>query len=111
VVIFESPREKSDVLVKRVIALPGEWIEIKYGQVYVDDVLLEEPYIDSTNSDYPRTQVPENSYFVMGDNREHSSDSRSWGMLPRENIIGKAWLCYWPLSDWHLLPEYSNTAD
>ena len=111
VIIFESPREQSDVLVKRVIALPGEWIEIKDGQVYVDDVQLEEPYIDSTNRDYPRTQVPENSYFVMGDNREHSSDSRSWGMLPRENIIGKAWLCYWPLSDWHLLPEYSNTAD
>lgn len=116
VIIFHSPQEPDRNLIKRVIALPGEWVEIKDGKVYITDTdgdtfPLDEPYIVGTNDPYPRTQVPEGCYFVLGDNRNHSSDSRKWGMLPRENIIGEAWLCYWPLGDWHLLPSYSYAED
>jgi signal peptidase I len=107
VITFEHPYERHR-LIKRVIALPGEWVEVTRDHVYINDEPLEEPYTQGKNHPtYRRTQVPENSYFVMGDNRSHSTDSRSWGMLPRENITGKAWLIYWPLSDWHVISGYS----
>lgn len=113
VIIFHSPQDPSRTLIKRVIALPGEEVEIKDGQVYITDInddtfSLDEPYIkEEPNYTYGPRVVPEDEYFVLGDNRNHSTDSRSWGMLPRENIIGKAWLCYWPPSDWHFIPGYS----
>lgn len=113
VIIFHSPQDPSRTLIKRVIALPGEEVEIKDGQVYITDInddtsILDEPYInEEPNYTYGPRVVPEDEYFVLGDNRNHSTDSRSWGMLPRENIIGKAWLCYWPPSDWHFIPGYS----
>jgi signal peptidase I len=112
VIIFHHPQEPSRILVKRVIALPGEWVEIRDGRVYINDEPLVEPYVaDQANDFYHRTQVPDNCYFALGDNRNHSTDSRSWGVLPRENIIGKVWLRYWPLSDWHIIPSYSYTQD
>lgn len=113
VIIFDSPQDPSRTLIKRVIALPGEEVEIKDGQVYITDInddtfSLDEDYIkEEPNYTYGPRVVPEDEYFVLGDNRNHSTDSRSWGMLPRENIIGKAWLCYWPPSDWHFIPGYS----
>jgi len=103
VIIFHSPSDPGRTLIKRVIGLPGEWVEIKEGTVYIDDEPLDEPYIQGDNKAYPRVQVPEGNYFVMGDNRNNSTDSRRWGMLSREFIIGRAWLCYWPLSAWHLI--------
>jgi len=116
VIIFQSPQDTSKNLIKRVVALPGEWVEIKGGKVYITDTndntfALDEPYITEYNQPYPRTKVPEDCFFVLGDNRNHSNDSRKWGMLPRGNIIGSAWLCYWPLSDWHVLPSYSYAQD
>jgi len=111
VITFEHPIEHHR-LIKRVIALPGEWVEVTSDYVYINDKPLEEPYTNGRNYPiYPRTQVPENNYFVMGDNRNHSTDSREWGMLPRENITGRAWLVYWPLSDWHLISGYSYDQD
>ncbi len=111
VITFEHPIEHHR-LIKRVIALPGEWVEVTSDYVYINDKPLEEPYTKGRNYPiYPRTQVPENSYFVMGDNRNHSTDSREWGVLPRENITGRAWLVYWPLSDWHLISGYSYDQD
>lgn len=107
VIIFHSPSDPERTLIKRVIGLPGEWVEIKDGTVYIDDQPLDEPYIQGNNKDYPRVLVPEDSYFVMGDNRNNSTDSRSWGMLSGEFIIGRAWLCYWPLSAWHLIEGYA----
>ena len=114
VIIFHSPQDPSRTLIKRVIALPREWVEIKDGQVYITDInddtfpLDESSYInEEPNYTYGPRVVPEDEYFVLGDNRNHSTDSHIWGMLPRENIIGKAWLCYWPPSDWHFIPGYS----
>lgn len=107
VVIFTHPIDPERTLVKRVIGLPGEWIEIKNSIVYVNGSPLDEPYVKGATSAFSRMQIPDNYCFVMGDNRQASSDSRSWGPLPEENIIGRAWLLYWPLEDWHLIESYS----
>lgn len=117
VIIFDSPQDHSRTLIKRVIALPGEVIEIKDGTVYITDVnddtfSLDEPYInEDPQYTYGPQAVPEDEYFVLGDNRNHSTDSHIWGTLPDENVIGRAWLIYWPLSNWQLLSGYSNSQD
>jgi signal peptidase I len=117
VIIFDSPQDQSRTLIKRVIALPGEVVEIKDGTVYITDVngdttSLVEPYInEDPHYNYGPQAVPEGEYFVLGDNRNHSTDSHIWGTLPDENVIGRAWLIYWPLSDWQLISGYSNSQD
>lgn len=112
VIVFHSPQNGDRDLIKRVIATPGETVEVREGKVYVDDEPLEEPYIlEEPSYTFPRTEVPEACYFVLGDNRNHSSDSHVGWMLPRENIIGKAWLCYWPPSMWQPIPGYSYAQD
>lgn len=112
VVTFQYPLDPERYLIKRVIGLPGEWVEVTRDHVYINGSPLEEPYIQGFNSPtYPRTLVGKGSYFVMGDNRNRSTDSRVWGMLPRENITGRAWLVYWPLGDWHLIRGYSYETD
>jgi len=108
VIVFRSLENPDRDLIKRVIALPGETVEINEGKVYIDGAPLEEDYIlEEPQYTYPSRQVPPDLYFVLGDNRNSSSDSHVWGMLPGEYIIGKAWLCYWPLSEWQLIPNYS----
>jgi len=117
VIIFDHPEDPSRTLIKRVIALPGEEVEIKDGKVYITDInndtfLLDEPYIkDEPNYTYGPRVVAEDEYFVLGDNRNHSTDSHSWGMLPGDNVIGKAWLRYWPLSEWQLISGYPYSQD
>ncbi len=112
VIIFPSTNNPDENLIKRVIALPGETVEIKDGTVYIYDEPLEEPYIaELPDSDYPSIEVPEREYFFMGDNRNNSNDSRTWGTISGESIIGKVWLCYWPLSDWHLITSYSYAQE
>jgi len=117
VIIFDSPQDQSRTLIKRVIALPGEMVEIKDGTVYITDVngdtiSLDEPYInEDPHYTYSPQTVPEGEYFVLGDNRNHSTDSHIWGTLPDENVIGRAWLIYWPFSDWQLISGYSNSQD
>ena len=95
VLVFRYPRDPSRDFIKRVIATPGDTIEIRGGHVFVNDQLLNEPYIlDTTRSEYPKATVPEGTIFVMGDNRNRSTDSRteSIGCVDTRYIIGKAWL-------------------
>ena len=91
-------------LIKRIIGEPGDTVEIRDGTVYIDGGPLDEPYIMSKPTYvYGPTEVPPHQYFVLGDNRNNSYDSHMWGFLPEENIIGQAWLSYWPKADWGLI--------
>jgi len=111
VVVFRFPRDPSRDFIKRIIAVPGDTVEIRSGRVYVNGVRLEEPYIiEGPTYSIDRVVIPEGNYFVLGDNRNNSSDSHVWGVVPRENIIGKAWISYWPMSDWGMVPNYSLAA-
>jgi signal peptidase I len=111
VVVFHSPQNPRKDFIKRVVGLPGEPVEIREGQVFVNGVRLEETYItqDSERSWGPEV-VGAFEYFVLGDNRTNSSDSRSWGMLDGDAIIGKAWISYWPPQHWGIVPHYSFAA-
>lgn len=109
VIIFRPPTNPEKDYIKRVIGLPGETVAIREGYVHVDGRRLEESYIAQVNqrASWGPSVVGQGEYFVLGDNRPNSSDSRSWGMLPRENIIGKAWLSYWPPQEWGLVPHFT----
>ncbi|MCL2817180.1 MAG: signal peptidase I [Clostridiales bacterium] len=103
IVVFAPPAEleKSDDLLKRIIGLPGETVEIKDGKVYINDEPLDEPYITEAYAPkytFGPATVPEGHYFVLGDNRNNSKDSHEWEdpFLPRENIKGKVWLRFEP---------------
>ncbi len=89
--------------IKRVIGLPGETVTIADGKVWINETLLDEPYIADMPSYTGSWTVPEGSLFVLGDNRNNSSDSHNWGFVPAENVLGKAVLVYWPFSDWKML--------
>ena len=109
VVVFNSPSPSGPpVLIKRIIGLPGETVKIEGGKVYINDKLLTESYISvtTTTTKYNPCTLGDNEYFVMGDNRHNSSDSRSWGKLDRSMMIGKTWLRIWPFSAWGFAPNY-----
>jgi len=102
ILIFRYPRDPSRDFIKRVIAIPGDTIEIQGSRVFVNDQILNEPYIlDKTRSVYPKATVPPDSVFVMGDNRNNSEDSRfaDVGFVPYDLIKGKALVVFWPLSE------------
>ena len=107
VVIFNAPYGQDEVLIKRVIGLPGDTIEIINGVTYVNDIKLNEPYVKRSFSySMPKETVPKDSYFVLGDNRDVSNDSHRGWFMPRENLIGKAWLVTWPPSAWGFVPGF-----
>jgi len=109
IIVFESPLNKQD-LIKRVIGLPGETVKIFNEQVIVDGHVLSEPYIAAAPVYNGEWKVPENNLFVLGDNRNDSSDSHAWGLLPVENVIGKAILIYWPPPEWGVLSHIESFA-
>jgi signal peptidase I len=105
IVVFETPAGArrdcgaGGTFVKRIIGLPGETWEMRGGFVLIDGVRLREPYVEGNRRDtdnYPPYRIPKNHYYVMGDNRGTSCDSRVWGALPRANLIGKVFAVYWP---------------
>jgi signal peptidase I len=100
VIVFDPPFAAPEPYIKRVVGLPGETVSIEDGNVYVDEVLMKESYIQARFFSDGIWEVPANEIFVMGDNRNNSSDSRSWGTVPTENIIGKALFIYWPIEQW-----------
>lgn len=113
VIILEDPRQPNgDRLVKRVIGLPGDKLEIVSGTVYINGRLLHEPYIPMPG-DYtsPPIVIPENQFFVMGDNRRNSEDSRYLGLIPRDLILGKAMVAMWPSNKLGFAPNERPALD
>lgn len=112
VIIFHAPRNEEYDYIKRVIGLPGETIKIENNHIFINDQLLVEHYLPTGFLTHPGSflqkdsvvRVPEKAYFVLGDNRNHSSDSREWGFVPRQNIVGRAWIRYWPLDRAGIVP-------
>lgn len=103
IIIFRPPAKvgSKEDFVKRIIGLPGETLRVTNGVVYINDRPLSEPYISPDRApvaDFDPIIIPEGTLFVMGDNRNNSQDSRYWGTLPVENIKGKAWWRFWPLT-------------
>lgn len=109
VIVFHWPVDTNKDLIKRVIGVPGDVIVIDSKTVRVNGVLLNEPYItEPFNPAGNKWVVPPNDYFVMGDNRQVSDDSRDWGFVPKSYIIGKAVFVYWPFNSWHFINTYQS---
>jgi signal peptidase I len=107
VIIFKPGNGIKEDFIKRIIALPGDTVEVKDGAVYINGTRLKEPYINSPPSyRLSEKEIPEDNYFVLGDNRNRSDDSHNGWVVPRENIIGKAWVTIWPPPEWGPVPEY-----
>lgn len=103
IVVFWYPNDPDKSYVKRIIGMPGETVEIRYGRIYIDNQELHETYLNAEyNHNLPNLvakKVEPHYYFVMGDNRDNSSDSRSWGLVPEKYIYGKAFFRYWRPAD------------
>jgi signal peptidase I len=112
VVVFLPPTNaQTDDLIKRVIGLPGETVEIREGSVWINGARLEENYVSGTTFPDNSWQLGEDDLFVMGDNRPISLDSRSFGPIHRSEVVGKAWLIYWPPAEWGPLEWRVGAAD
>ena len=104
VVLVERPANEGN-LIKRVIGLPGETIEVRDGHTYINGQIIDEPWVKNFGGvSCSPTFIPEGTVFVMGDNRPNSRDSRAIGPVPIDSIIGRGWFVYWPLEEFELLP-------
>jgi signal peptidase I len=118
VVVFEYPNDPSKDYIKRVIGRPGDEVAVRDGVVFVNGTQLFEPYLQGAPTYCQMMDpcvekaviVPEGAIFVMGDNRENSSDSREWGVLPLERVIGQAWVSYWPNDQIGVIAQYNPFA-
>lgn len=111
VIVFEYPIDPTQDYIKRIVGIPGDHVQVdQQGVVTINGVQLREPYVNAITNPYEPTDLTlkADQYFVLGDNRGDSSDSRAWGPVPRQNIIGKAWMVYWPLGNFHLVPDASS---
>lgn len=106
IIVFHHPNSELN-LIKRVIGLPGDQIEISDEHIKVNGVILNEPYIQAEPVYSGNWTVPEDQYFVLGDNRNNSSDSHSWQYLPEDHIVGKAMVIYWPFVNWGRVPHFN----
>lgn len=115
VIVFDPPVSSEYPFIKRVIGLPGETVDVKDGKVFIDSILLDEPYIfpepPLRNKNFGPEELSDDEYFVLGDNRNSSNDSRSWGSIKKDNIIGKAWFVYWPLGKCEFVKHYDPNPD
>ena len=110
IIVFHFPRDPVQEYIKRIIGLPGDQIHIENGAVFVNGVKLDEPYIEAPPAYSGNWTVPEGHLFVLGDNRNNSSDSHNWGMVPMEYVVGKAIFVYWPPEDWGLIGHANITV-
>jgi signal peptidase I len=105
IIVFHFPGDIKEDYIKRVIGLPGDTIEVRGNMVYVNGTPIKEPYIAAEPSYNGTWVVPSANLFVLGDNRNQSSDSHSWGFVPWANIVGKAMVIYWPLDQLKTLSQ------
>jgi signal peptidase I len=106
VIVFRFPNQTERDFIKRVIGEPGDEVQVKDGLVFINGKALDEKYIlERPNYNFGPEIVPDGEYFVLGDNRNNSYDSRSWGFVPEKDIVGKAWVSYWPFSDFGTVPS------
>ncbi len=109
VIVFHYPLDTTRDFIKRIIGLPGDIITVDQTSVWVNGVKLKESYLSTPANPIGHTwKIPPNAYFVMGDNRPVSDDSRDWGCVPKDYIVGKAVVVYWPMSNWQLINTYST---
>jgi signal peptidase I len=106
IIVFRYPLDPERRFIKRIIGLPGDDVSVSQGIVYINGIPLEEPYINAAPLYDGEWTVEKGRYFVLGDNRNNSSDSQNWGSLESEDIIGKAVIVYWPLNDLGIIPHY-----
>jgi signal peptidase I len=116
IVVFKYPNDITKDYIKRIIGLPGDEVSVRDGVVFVNGQQLAEPYLQGAPT-YCQSYdlcanesvfVDQDSFFVMGDNRENSSDSREWGMLPVEHLTGQAWVIYWPSDEISPIPHFNS---
>jgi signal peptidase I len=105
IIVFHNPGNPAEDFIKRVIGLPGDMVTVENGIVYINDFPLDESYIAAPPNYSGSWEVPEGGVFVLGDNRNQSSDSHAWGFVPVENIVGRALVIYWPLDSVQILNE------
>lgn len=108
IIVFSYPLDPSQDLIKRVIGLPGETVSVQNGKVSVNGVALDEPYIADAPFYNGSWVISSGQLFVLGDNRNESKDSHEWGLLPIENVIGRAVVIYWPPRYWEVLDHYDH---
>lgn len=115
VVVFKWPKDTTKYFIKRIIGLPGETVKITGSKITIknkdnpDGFVLDEPYVKNISENTSEIVLPDDQYFVMGDNRSGSSDSRAWGNLPRNLMVGRAFIRLFPLNDIGVLPgEFRN---
>lgn len=113
VIVFRAPTDSGKDFIKRIVGLPGEKVELSNGNIYVNGNPLKEAYLTletkTVSGSYLReggqATVPSSEYFVLGDNRSHSSDSREWGTIKKESFVGRAFIIYWPPPSFALVPQ------
>jgi len=107
IVMLRDPKISDEILIKRVIGLPGETVEVKKGKVFINKTALNEPYISEAPSYSMEKEIPLNHYFLLGDNRNYSEDSSVWGPVDEELIISKVILKYWPYKEFKIVARPS----
>ena len=110
IVVFDYPRDPDQEYIKRVIGLPGDTVTLRNGHIYINGQQLDEPYIVATTRTTGEWKVPGDHLFVLGDNRNNSQDSRNFGFVSMENLIGKAIFIYWPPTDWGMVTRSDKEA-
>jgi signal peptidase I len=108
IIVLRFPNDRQRDFIKRIVGIPGDHIEVADGVVSINGIPLKEPYINAEPTYSGTWDVPDDEFFVLGDNRNNSSDSHNWSFLPRKDIVGKAWIIYWGPDNWGLVAHYDH---